>query len=235
VAITLILALLIVAAVIALKKSGKIPGIKDLLPDPEFSQENITQTFIAALPTLTREMNLEVASSKQTEVLERSNEKLFLGIDLGTNHARMTVPVTYRYHIRLYDPWELRIGAGGTLIVCAPEIRCSLPPAIHTDEVKESTARGWARASPMGLLEELRRDLTPILCRYANDDRRIELVRDTCRQSVAEFIRRWLETEGRWRPGKFTAIHVKFATESFVPSTPTLHLDLPPNHTEDAP
>jgi len=227
---TAVLALLAAAGIMALRKSGKIPAVKDLLPDPRFNEENTTHTFIAALPTLTREMNLEVASSKQTEVLERSDAKRFLGIDLGTNHAEMKVPVTYRYHIRLYDAWDLRVG-GGTLIVCAPEIRCSLPPASHTDEIKETTARGWARGSPANLLEALRRDLTPILSQYANDPRRIELVRDTCRQSVAQFVRGWLENEGRWRPGRFTAIHVKFPSETVAPSNPTLQLDFPPNHT----
>lgn len=229
-----VLALLAIPVIIALSKSGKIPTVKDLLPDPRFNEENITHTFIAALPTLTREMNLEVASSKQTEVLERSNAKRFLGLDLGTNHARMTVPVTYRYHIRLYETWKLHIG-GGTLIVCAPEIRCSLPPAIHTDEIQETASRGWARGSPLDLLEELRRDLTPVLSQYANDHRRLELVRDTCRQSVAEFIRRWLENEGRWRQGRFTAINVKFASEPVVPASPTLQLDFQPNKTEAAP
>ena len=154
------LALLAIPVIIALSKSGRIPGVKDLLPDPRFNEENITHTFIAALPTLTREMNLEVASSKQTEVLERSAAKRFLGLDLGTNQARMTVPVTYRYHIRLYDMWKLHVG-GSTLIVSAPEISCSLPPAIHTDEIQETTTRGWARGSPVDILEELRRDLTP--------------------------------------------------------------------------
>jgi hypothetical protein len=225
-----VLALLAILGMIALKKSGKIPTVKDLLPDPRFNEENITHTFIAALPTLTREMNLEVASSKQTEVLERSNARRFLGLDLGTNHAWMTVPVTYRYHLWLYDTWKLHVG-GGTLIVCAPEIRCSLPPAIHTDEIQESTARGWARGSPADLLEELRRNLTPVLIQYANDHRRLELVRDACRQSVAEFVRRWLETEGRWGPGKFTAISVKFASEAVAPSSPTLHLDFQHHNT----
>ena len=218
-----LLALLTAAGIIALTKSGKIPTVKDLLPDRRFNEENITHTFIAALPTLTREMNLEVASSKQTEVFEQKDAKVWLGIDLGTNHARMTVPVTYRYYIRLYDSWELRI-VGGTLIVCAPEIRCGLPPAIHTDEIQETTSRGWGRCSPINLLETLRRDLTPVLSQYANDSRRLELVRDACRQSVAEFIRRWLENEGRWRQGKFTAISVKFASEHIAPSSPTLQL-----------
>ena len=54
-------------------------------------------------------------------------------------------------------------------------------------------------------------------------------------QSVAEFIRRWLENEGRWRQGKFTAINVKFASEPVAPSSPTLHLDFQQNNTEAAP
>jgi hypothetical protein len=218
-----ILALLAIPVIVALMKGGNIPAVKDLLSDRRFDEENITHTFIAALPTLTKEMNLEVASSKQTEALERSDAKRLFGIDLGINSARMTVPVTYRYFICLYDKWDLRID-GGTLLVCAPEIKCSLPPAIHTDEIQESITHGWARSSPASILEELRRDLTPVLSQYANDSRRIELVRAACRQSVAEFIRRWLECEGRWRPGKFTAIHVQFLGEAAVPSSPTLQL-----------
>jgi hypothetical protein len=66
--------------------------------------------------------------------------------------------------------------------------------------------------------------IDPVLSQYANDHRRLELVRDTCRQSVAEFIRRWLENEDHWKPGKFTAINVKFATEPVVPSSPTVQL-----------
>src|ERR1022692_5213215 len=54
-----ILALLAIPVIIALSKMGKIPAVKDLLSDPRFNEENITHTFIAALPTLTREMNLE--------------------------------------------------------------------------------------------------------------------------------------------------------------------------------
>jgi hypothetical protein len=230
---SLVTPLVLLAAVLLLicvGKSGKLPAVKDLLPDRRFNEENITHTFIAALPTLTREMNLEVASSKQTELLERSDARKVIGIDLGTSHARMTVPVTYRYRIGLYDTWELRIN-GTTLVVCAPEIKCSLPPAIHTDEIQETCTRGWARGSPVNLMEELRRDLTPILSQYANDHRRLELVRDTCRQSVAEFIRRWLENEGRWRPGKFTAISVKFTAEPVAPAHPILQLDFQQNKT----
>lgn len=197
-------------------------NIKDVA-DTRFNEQNITHTFIASIPTLTREMNLEVTSSKQTEVLERSDSKKLLGVDLGTNAVRLQVPVTYRYHVRLYDSWTLRI-SGTTLLVTAPAIRCGLPPAIHTDEIQQSTTRGWARCSPAKMLDQLHRELTPVLSQYATDSRRIDLVRETCRQSVAEFVRKWLHGEERWRPGKFTAIHVRFANETAMPSNPTVQL-----------
>ena len=64
--------------------------------DPRFSQEHITETFISALPTLTRELNLEVATSRQTETFERTESKTLLWgwLDLGTNVASLRVPVT---------------------------------------------------------------------------------------------------------------------------------------------
>jgi hypothetical protein len=49
--------------------------------------------------------------------------------------------------------------------------------------------RGWARLAPTNLLAELERQITPTLTRFAHDPRRLNLVRDTCRRSVAEFVR----------------------------------------------
>ena len=91
-------------------------------PDP-FSSQHITRTFVAALPNLTRELNLEVATAKQTEFFERADHKKTLWgfIDLGTNVARLRVPVTYRYHLRLADPWRLEV-QGNSLIVHAPKL-----------------------------------------------------------------------------------------------------------------
>ncbi len=196
---------------------------KEDLPDLRFDEEHITHTFIASLPKLTEKMSLEVASSKQTEVFEKSHSRRFLGIDLGTNSARLTVPVTYHFHIRLCDPWKLQV-SGDMLVVFAPPVRCSVPPAIHTDEIHQNLSRGWARSAPGDLAQELYHDLTPTLTQFANDERRIEWVRDTCRRQVAEFIRRWLAGENRWRPGKFTAIQVRFANEPVLPGKPTVQL-----------
>lgn len=198
--------------------------------DDRFNQENITHTFISAIPTLTKELNLEVATSHQTEVLERKDDRNILGLDLGTNLASIRVPVTYRYHIRLYDSWRLEIEAG-TLRVTSPKIEASLPPGIHTDQLEQHSVRGWCRLPPALLLEQLNRDLTPTLSQFAIDPRQMALIRETCRIGVAQFIRQWLEAEGRWSQDGFTAIVVQFAGEPLPPSQRVLHLDFPQNKT----
>jgi hypothetical protein len=214
----------VAGAVLFLRSKLFSPPKAKPIPDRRFDQQNITHTFISAIPTLTREMNLEVATSRQTEVLERKHSHQFLGLDLGTNFAQIKVPVTYRYHIRLFDPWKLEI-AGRTLLVRSPAIQCSLPPGIHTDLMQQECVRGWARLGHQKLLEELQHDLTPILSSYASDPRRMELVRETCRAGVAEFIKRWLDGEQQWGAERFTAIVVGFSDEPALPSRPSLHVD----------
>jgi hypothetical protein len=203
----------------------KIPAtrpMKQATPNP-FSEQQITETFIAALPRLSQELNLEIATTWQMEVLERTDTMALLGFDLGTNSAEIRVPVTYRYHIRLHDPWLLE-RKGQNLIVHAPVIRASQPPAIHTEQLQVRTRRGWCRVSPNQLLQELLRDITPILSRYADDPRRLEFIREAGRKSVAEFVRLWLERERRWNPEAFTAVQVRFRDEKCVPGAPTIEL-----------
>ena len=190
--------------------------------DP-FSEQLITHTFISALPSLTRELNLEIARSWQVEIVERSETKRLLGLNLGTNTAQIRMPVTYRYHLRLDDPWNLKT-KGKAVFVQAPEIRPSQPPSIHTDEMHIESKRGWGRVSPAELVDQLHHDLTPTLCQYAQDPRRLAFVRETARESVAEFVRLWLARENRWHRGKFTSIHVQFRDEKTLPAAPTLEL-----------
>jgi hypothetical protein len=194
-----------------------------------FSAQQLTESFVAALPSLSPELRLEIASSFQTETIERSDGRSFLGIHLGTNRAEIRVGVTYRYHVQLRDPWLLE-RKGTNLMVHAPPIRAGLPPAIHTDRMEMRTSRGWARIAPFELLEQLRTDLTPVLNRYAQEPGRISLVREVGRQSVAQFVRLWLEREKRWRREEITSIEVHFADEERLRGNPTLRLsDSTPN------
>lgn len=132
-------------------------------------------------------------------------------IDLGTTIVQVQVPVTYRYHLCLRDRWQLEIKAR-RLIVHAPVVQPSLPPAIHTDQLTTLAMRGWARGSTGELLAQLQQSLTPTLNHYAGDDRHLKLVRPQCRASVAEFVRLWLEREGH--AARFTTIVVDFAGET---------------------
>lgn len=190
-----------------------------------FTNENITASFTAAIPTITRELNLEVATALQTETFTRSSAKTLLWglVDLGANVVQVRVPVTYRYHIRLREPWELKV-RGETVLVHAPVLRASLPPAIHTDQVERLSKRGWCRSSPRPLLEQLEREITPALSAHAADPKQLDQVRHACRLSVAEFVRLWLEREGQWKPGRFTSIEVRLADETTLPSDALLRL-----------
>ena len=191
----------------------------------QFNSENITARFTSAIPEITRELNLEVATTKQIESFGCSdNLRLLFGlIDLGTNIAQISAPVSYRFHVRLHDPWKLETHQD-TVIVHAPALRASIPPAIHTEQMERLAQRGWARGSPAAMMQELERQITPTLCQFASDPRRLNLVRDTARQSVAQFVRLWLERERQWGHKRFTKIQVQFADEPALPLSPTLKL-----------
>ena len=165
---------------------------------------------MASLPEITQELNLELARVRQMETFTRTDERTLLWgwLDLGSNVAQISVPVTYRYQVSLKERWELTV-KGERIEVQAPRLQVALPPAIHTDELMSLSVRGWARGSPKGLLKQLEQELTPMLTRNALDHRRLALIEGTCERSVTEFIQLWLEREGEG--GRFREIKVSFA------------------------
>jgi hypothetical protein len=180
---------------------------------PSFNDENLTERFISAIPELTQELNLELATATFNETFTKQSGRTTCWglIDLGTSIVQVQVPVTYRYHLCLRERWQLELKQR-CLIVHAPVITPSLPPAIHTDRLTTLAVRGWARGSTGGLLAELQQSLTPTLNQFAGDARHLELVRPQCRASVAEFVRLWLEREGQTT--SITNITVRFADEN---------------------
>lgn len=100
---------------------------------------------MSAIPELTRELNLELATATFHETFSKESDRTTCWglIDLGTSIVQVQVPVTYRYHLCLRDAWQLE-HQDRRLIVHAPVIRPSLPPAIHTDQLTTLAVRGWA-------------------------------------------------------------------------------------------
>ena len=177
---------------------------------------NVTESFLAAIPTVAPHAggNLEVAVAESVESLTRSDERRAFWdlVDLGTTTVEIRVPVTYRYHVRLDGEWTVEI-EDGFCRVLAPDLRPSLPPAIHTDRIERRVAESWLRFDAAEQLAVLERQLTPRLSVLAADPRHMALVRESSRQAVARFVRAWLLTNGAWGPERVRAIQVRFADE----------------------
>jgi hypothetical protein len=191
-----------------------------------FRTGRITTTFTAALPQLEPGgLSLELASYESTETFRRTDERavFFDLVPLGTNVTEIRVPVTYRYHVRLSDPWHLEV-KDRICLVRAPPLRPTLPPAIHTDRMEKRGERGWLRFDLEQQMDQLEKGLTPALIVRAGEPRTMLLVRETCRRRLAEFVRDWLLREDQWRQDRFTAITVTFEDEGKDPAAaaPTL-------------
>ena len=211
-------------------KAGEYAVQKAQAIAEKFMSGNITKTFIAALPEIssTGAGNLELATADQTETFRAEDEKSIFWdkLYLGKTVSEIRVPVTYRYHLRMADPWRLDV-SNQTCIVIAPVIRPSLPPAIHTDKMEKKSEAGWGRFNASEQMTGLEKTVTPTLSQYASDEKHIALARDQCRKTVAEFVRNWLLKEDHWRTDRFHTIKVIFADETnAVPESvgPTIEL-----------
>ena len=178
----------------------------------------LTESFRQSVTTIasTEGDILEVAILETDETLSRSDTLRVLddSLDLGTTISEIRVPVVYRYHIRLSDDWRVEASAGG-LVVHAPALRPTLPPALRTEAMEKRSTAGWLRFNAAENLAVLERSLTPALEARAGDARHLDLVRDKARASVAAFVGRWLlQREERQQPG---ALQVVFADETVTP------------------
>jgi len=195
-----------------------------------FRTGNITTAFLASIPELTStgSGNLEVATASATETFTRSDERRILWdwVSLGQTITEIRADVTYRYYVSFNDHWDIGI-SNHTCIVKVPALRPSLPPAIHTDTMEKRTERGWLRFDADQQMAELEKAITPTLVQYASNPKHLNLVRETARKTVAEFVRRWLLKEDHWRSDRLSAIIVVFADEEMSDLTlvvPTLQL-----------
>jgi len=187
-----------------------------------FRTGTITNTFVSAIPNFAPDggVRLEVAAFETVEILRRTDE-LRVGWDLvslGTTVTEIRVPVTYRYNLRLDEPWRLEV-EGQACVVHAPRIRPTLPPAIDTGRMEKYSESGWLRFNEDEQMEELERGITSALSERAADSAHLEIVRERCRREVAEFVRSWLLMEDHWRSDRFRSVTVIFADEA-VPEAP---------------
>lgn len=186
-----------------------------------FLTGDVTEVFLASIPEVggAGAGRLELATAEVTETFGRSDERRILWdtLSLGTTVTEIKVPVTYRYHVRLDDPWKVVVEEG-ICDVTAPALRASQPPAIHTDRMEKRSEQSWLRFDAAEQLEALEREITPRLIARARDPRHLALVRDEARRTVAAFVRGWLLAEDQWRRDRLRAIRVVFADEPADPA-----------------
>jgi len=223
-------ALVIIAAFALIAYVKTVRGVKETVDKvmgaaPEIARNfitgNITHTFRESIPQISSTQGdlLELAVSRCDETFKRTDEK-WAGwgwVYLGTTVAEIRVPVSFRYHIRLSDPWRLA-ARGQVCLVLAPPIRATLPPAIDTAEMERRAESGWARFDKNEQLDGLERSVTPTLEQRAGDPAHLQLVREACRQSVAGFVKKWLLRAGQWQSDRFTSIVVVFPDEAAISS-----------------
>ena len=221
-ALTVIVLALIGAAVFLKVVKGTRESLNDMARN--FMTGHITTTFVEDIPIITSTHGdvLELATSRSTETFKREDaENSFWDkFYIGTTTAEIRAPVTYRYHIVLSDPWRLA-AKGNVCFVSAPPIRPSLPPAIDTSAMEKRAESGWARFDKAQQLDQLEKDMTGMLNRRAKDAAHMNIVREQCRQSVADFVKNWLIQRAQWT-NTFDAIVVVFPDEHSITNDQSL-------------
>ena len=191
-----------------------------------FRQGNIETRFrtYASRMCEAGETSLNVATLVQTEEIERqSNARILWGwLNLGTSVSRISVPVTYRYHLELSGEWTVS-RRGRTLVVGVPPLQPTLPPAIDTSGMKKESARGWARFDSAEQMEMLEKCLTPFTAAMAASPERTTLVLETARLAAARFVQLWLSNHNQWSSSDISAIRVCFGEELLLLAPEDLH------------
>jgi hypothetical protein len=155
---------------------------------------------------------LEVAVVRAQERFTRVDAKEIWGIPLGTTVSHIQAPVYYRYHIQLAKEWRVVI-RGKTCIVQAPPILPSLPVAFDTSAMQKYSQNGWARFNKDENLDALERSITPELEKRARSDAYRQLVTAPARQTVTEFVTKWLLKEQTWGSSPEYKVVVTFPGE----------------------
>lgn len=155
---------------------------------------------------------LEVATVRAQERFSRVDAKEIWGIPLGTTVSHIQAPAYYRYQIELAPEWRVVI-RGKTCFVQAPAIKPSLPVAFDTSALQKYSQNGWARFNAQENLAALERSISTELESRARSDTYRLLATPPARQTVEEFVRKWLLKEQAWGGGPDYRVVVTFPGE----------------------
>ena len=155
---------------------------------------------------------LEVSTITAEERFDSTTGYTVLGVPVGKTVAQIKVPAVYRYHIPLARDWDFRI-SGRTLIVVAPPARPSLPVAIDTGKLASFSSGIWSPITGTDAVGALQKSITLKLAEKAASPQLLLLQREAARQTVSEFVQKWVVDQPRWKGVKPPTVFVFFEDE----------------------
>lgn len=148
---------------------------------------------------------LQVSTIRAPETFKAVKPHDLLGIDLGATTTHIRVPATYHYHIELAREWQLRVRPDGMVVVVAPAVKPTLPVAIDTARLERQAEGRWSLFTGPRELQALERTITQALAEKAASPGYVAFQREAARQTVAEFVQRWMLAQERWKPARTAA------------------------------
>lgn len=176
------------------------------------AKTTITSTVASAVVMRTAGGLLEVSTIRAEERFDSTTNHTVLGVPVGKTVAQIRVPAVYRYHIPLAKEWTLH-STETTLVVVAPAVRPSLPVAIDTARLESFSAGIWSPFTGATAVEALQKSITTTLSKKAETPDLIKLQRESARQTVTEFVQKWVVQQPSWQGAKTPALLVFFEDE----------------------
>lgn len=175
-----------------------------------FNQGRITTEFISYATTVEAGHRLQFATLKQMEIFTRKDEATtaFGYVPLPDIVVEARAPVEYTYYLDLTEPWKLVV-RDGVVHVYAPAIRFNLP-AVDASAITYEVRQGSLFRDTEAAKDNLKKSITSMTRLRAQEN--IQLVRETGRRQVGEFIEKWLMRS--FSDGKDHPVKVYFPDES---------------------
>jgi hypothetical protein len=171
-----------------------------------------TTTTASAVVMRTPGGLLEVSTITAEERFDSTTTHTVLGVPVGKTVAQVRVPAVYRYHIPLAKDWTFR-STGNTLVVIAPPVRPSLPVAINTAKLETFSSGIWSPLTGNDAVAALQKSITATLAAKASTPDLLKLQREAARQTVTEFVQKWVVQQPRWQGVKGPTVFVFFEDE----------------------
>lgn len=157
---------------------------------------------------------LEVSRIEATEVLDTRFVYSVLGIPVGETVPQIRVPAVYRYQVELAPEWRV-LRTGEVFTVVAPAVQPGLPVAVDLGRMEKEVSGTWVLLpfTEVDALDELERSVTARLAGKARSPAYMQLQRKAARETVTEFVKKWLVTQAQWHSAARPRIRVLFADE----------------------